>query len=75
VYVLNNNENLKMSKYKYLTVVFEINDSVKFASVANNYKLTSKVYGAEVIGLSVKDEMQRVENLESLLEENGIDYE
>jgi hypothetical protein len=55
--------------------VFEINDSVKFASVANNYKLTSKVYGAEVIGLSVKDEMQRVENLESLLEENGIDYE
>ena len=64
-----------MSKYKYLTVVFEIDDSVRFASVADNYKFTSKVHGAEVIGLSIKDEMQRVENLEKLLEENGIDYE
>lgn len=62
---------------KFVTVVFRVEDWDKFqpqwSSVCDSIRDEMVVGGASVVGISRCDEMSRVEMLEDLLVENGIE--
>ncbi|MGL5327553.1 MAG: hypothetical protein ACRC91_23085 [Aeromonas sp.] len=62
---------------KFVTVVFKVEDWGKFqaqwSSLCDSMRDESEVGGAVVSGISRYDEMSRVEQLEDLLVENGIE--
>lgn len=66
-----------MALDKFVTVVFRVEDWVKFQSqwsaACDSMRDETIVSGAVVTGLSRYDEMSRVEQLEELLIANGID--
>lgn len=62
---------------KFVTVVFRVHDWEKFqpqwSATCDAMRDEKLVDGVVVTGLSRYDEMSRVEQLEDLLRENGID--
>lgn len=70
-----------MSKERFMTVVYRIEDSEKSKAyrsaigdaLASEGQIADT--GLAVTGMSVYDEMSRVEYLEALLDEEGIEYD
>lgn len=70
-----------MTKHKdrWLTVVMRITDSEASKdlrhSLSASFSGEKHLPGLKVTGMSVYDEMSRVEYLEALLDDEGIDYD
>lgn len=66
-----------MALDKFVTVVFRVEDWARFqqqwSAACDSMRDEAVVSGAVVTGLSRYDEMSRVEQLEELLTENGIE--
>lgn len=60
---------------KFLTVVFMLGDDSNHDELFDSLGSGSKVNGSVVTGISRSDEMSRVEYLESVLDDNCIDYD
>jgi hypothetical protein len=68
-----------MSREKFITVVGLITDADAAQPfrdlVCDSMGETKEIPGVRIVGISVYDEMSRVEYLERLLDENNIDYD
>lgn len=70
-----------MSKERFMTVVYRIEDAEKSkayrSAIGDAFASEGQIAdtGLAVTGMSVYDEMSRVEYLEALLDGEGIDYD
>jgi len=68
-----------MPSKKFLTVVFQVDDPTQSAAFTNPifaaFAGDKLIPGLTVTGMSIEDEMSKVERLEALLDGEGIDHE
>lgn len=68
-----------MPSKKFLTVVFQVDDPTQSAAFTNPifaaFAGETLIPGLTVTGMSIEDEMSKVERLEALLDGEGIDHE
>ena len=68
-----------MKNTDFVTVVYQVSDLDAFKKTWNNICASlgsgTTVDGASVFGVSKRDEMSRVDYLESLLDKHMIDYD